>query len=185
MSLQSLRQNFSRSVSIGQALYFTVCPVVFQKHQPDSVRVCPSCLWSSLSSADSQDLVCSSLDPAHSGQTGPGIWGCKEEWEVFQGGLGFQYKEKERRTAVRVYREREEGRRLLTHLESLSIPPSSMQGSAPRPQPPFSFIPTTQMFSLLCQLFQTCFPDYASCLLTHFPLLSSLPPPCTIKTPFS
>lgn len=92
-------------------------------------------------------------------------------------------KEGERETAAEVQGERGVERRLQSHLESLSTQPASIQGTALWSQPLFSFIPIVQLLSLLCQLFQTYLPNHTSCPLTHFPPLSSFPPPCTIKTP--
>lgn len=117
-----------------QGLFSTVCPVVFQKHQPGPLRVYSDCSWGSLSSADSWfcvlNLQTSSRWPGRGWDLG------KRDRKCSKGSWGLSTRRKRERLLSGVQGEREMGRRLLSPLKLWSTQPS-LQGSAPWSQTPF------------------------------------------------
>ena len=108
---QSLRQNSSRSMSLRKALFFPLCPVVFQKHWPGPLRPCPSAPGAhcQLSLKIHPALPWSQLTVARQGL---GSGASKRSRKCSEGAWGFSTRRKD--YCWSLVRE-EDGRGLLSH----------------------------------------------------------------------
>lgn len=108
---QSLRQNSSRSMSLRKALFFPLCPVVFQKHWPGPLRPCPSASGAhcQLSLKIHPALPWSQLTVARQGL---GSGASKRSRKCSEGAWGFSTRRKD--YCWSLVRE-EDGRGLLSH----------------------------------------------------------------------
>lgn len=165
-------------MSIGQALYLTVCPVVFQKHQPDSLRVCPSCLWSSLSSADSQDYCAPPWTQLTVAKQGLGSGAAKRNGKCSKGLWGFGTRRKREGLLLLKSTVRERGKEAPDPFRIIVNPTILHAGLSSTTTAPFftHSYHTTVLFAM------SAFPDLFSqlCLMPSNSLSTSFLPPTSL-----
>ena len=164
-----------------KALFFTLCPVVFQKHQPDLLRACPSAPGAHCPQLTLRVQCAPPWNQLTVARQGLGSGAGKRYRKCSKGIWGFSTRRKRERLLVESS-ERGRWKEASVPFSVIVNPAIFHVGSAPWSRPPFSFTPPLSC-SLLHQLFQTCLPNHPSCFPTHIPPLPSLPPPYTIKTP--